>query len=78
MKTTIEYTGYPMDDFPKLMIHKNDLDRSDPLIVRFFTPYGGGIAISHNAGFTDVDEWYDEDWSMEDFVPFKGKIIIES
>lgn len=60
--------------FPVLMIHRDDLDRSDPLIVKFFTP-NYGITICDNI-FTE--QWRTTDWDIEEFVPFRGSITLRN
>lgn len=80
MKTTIEYTGERMDDFPKIMIHRDDLlsNRSDPLIIRFFTPNDGVVICHRETHDKYYNLWYACDWDIKHFVPFKGKIVIEA
>lgn len=83
MKTTVinKTIANPEYDKPysKIMIDENDLNRPDPLIVKFVYDEDGdlkyGITLTSNLGATyqDTTNWSDHD----EFVPFTGTITIE-
>ena len=64
--------------FPVLMIHREDLNKIDPLIVKFFNK-NSGVVIAHNAHLENCyDSWKgSQNFNINQFVKFTGKIIIE-
>ncbi len=83
MKTTVinKTVVSPEYDRPysKIMIHENDLNRPDPLIVKFvydeddYLKYGITLASNLGATYQDTTIWSDHD----EFVSFTGTITIE-
>jgi hypothetical protein len=76
MKTTV-INNKP---FTKIMIHKNDLSRPDPLIVKFIYDvdgilnFGITLASNHGAIYQDFAVWRE---CIDEFIPFTGTITIE-
>lgn len=79
MKTTVVSATVDTGlTFPVLMIHREDLNKIDPFIVKFFDK-NSGVVISHNA---HVENFYEswkssQNFNINQFVKFTGKIIIE-
>ena len=78
MKTTVFKEKETESEFPVLMIYKNDIDRPDPLIVKFFDKYCGCV-MSQNYNVEDsfLDWKSSANFNINEFVKFSGKIIIE-
>lgn len=74
MITEINKTKEKTFDFPVLMIHEDDLDRPDPLIVKFYDDEIG-IVICENEG---TSQWRERFWDIGEFVPFHGSITLRN
>lgn len=59
-------------EYPCLMQYK---DENDPYIV-FFIGYSDGFVIFGGKHYIDGE--YSDNWKMSDFVPYKGKVVLEN
>ena len=63
------------NDFPLLMIHRDDLEREDPLIALFVT-FNDAMVISTNRG--DNFPHINHDMEYMEFVPYHGEITLKN
>lgn len=62
--------------YPYFGIHKEDLQRDDPMIV-LFTKLDGGILISKNVG-QSLPIGSSQDWDEEQFITMEKEITISN